>query len=245
MTAAHASPEADAPLQISILSEFALRLVPAAGDSEANWKLAHLLSDSLRRHMPAVTLAVPTYDAVLVEFDPQLLSIDQLRAEVISVAAEMDLARPLRENPRHFYVPVLYGGSCGPDLGAVAEMTGLSVDTVIERHTAPVYTIRCLGAPGGSPMLNAPDLGMSIPRLASPRARVLQGAVSLAGHQATLTPITAPGGWRLIGRTPFSVLDLQQEPMIPYVPGDTISFCQIDEDEFDALAGRRMTAEER
>lgn len=245
MSSVRTSVVADALVQVLPLSESALRLVSTTGDSESDWKLAHLLAKYLRDEVLGVTLTVPTYDAVLVEFDSQQVSVQTLRERVLDASSSVNLSEPLNSNPRHFRVPVVYGGSFGPDLDIVAELTGLSPEAIIECHMDPVYTIRCLGAPGGSPMLNAPDLGRPIPRLASPRARVLQGAVSLAGAQATLTPTTAPGGWHLIGRTPLTVLDLEDPALIPYVPGDTIAFYRISEDEFSSLAGQRMKPEAR
>src|SRR5699024_2368560 len=98
------------------------------------------------------------------------------------------------------------------------------------------------GAPGGSPMVYGPDLGVPVPRLTSPRASVPQGAVSLAGLQATITPTTAPGGWSVIGRTPLSLLELTGAYLVPFRTGDTLRFYPIGTEEFHRRECERMIA---
>lgn len=236
------------PVAIAASGDAALRVASLSEDREAGWRLTHHLArylDSAR--VPGVVCVIPTYDAVLIEADPTEVSLDQLAAFVEHVVAGIDADRPLTEFPRTFDVPVLYDAPGEPglddlDLRSVADAQGLSVDEVIRLHSEPTYVVRCLGAPGGSPMLDGPAFPQPVPRLASPRTHVPQGVVSVAGRQATITPAAAPGGWALIGRTPLTVLDLGAEPFAPYEPGDLIRFRPIDRAEYDALLGTRMAA---
>src|SRR5699024_11693328 len=113
----------------------------------------------------------------------------------------------LHQRPRHFQVPVLYGTQdpsdpFGPDMRRVMETTGLALPEIVARHSEPTYVIRCLGAPGGSPMVYGPDLGAPVPRLTSPRASVPQGAESLAPLQGTTNPTPAPRGWTVSRQHP-------------------------------------------
>lgn len=229
----------------------ALRVASTLADPEARWRLVHHLARAVdAARVPGITCVIPSYDAVLIETDPVEVSLDQLEAYLAHAAAGLDIARPLTEAPRSFEVPVLYDIDCNEsadlggslDLGAVAEAQGLDPRDVVRLHSEATYTVRCLGAPGGSPMLDGPQLPLPVPRLASPRAHVPQGMVSIAGRQATITPAAAPGGWALIGRTPLTVLDLSAEPFVPYEPGDLVRFRPIERDEYDALLGTRMAA---
>ncbi|MDN3312104.1 carboxyltransferase domain-containing protein [Microbacterium oryzae] len=232
-----------ASARIQETGEAALRVTGTTGDRESDWRLVHMIARAVSvPGVPGVHSAIPTYESVLIEFDPMITSAAAMTAIVSVVLSEVDPSQPLTENPREFIVPVLYGGEGGPDLADVARTTGLDEEAVIEAHLAPTYVIRCLGAPGGSPMLDGPALPVPVPRLKSPRTHVPQGAVSLAGRQATITPAPAPGGWSLIGRTPYTVLDLAAEPLVPYAPGDVLRFRRIDEAEFDALRGMRLEA---
>ncbi|MGB4777237.1 5-oxoprolinase subunit B family protein [Microbacterium sp.] len=221
----------------------AVRVVATHPDREAGWRLVHRLAAELDRSgAPGVIGSIPTYDALLVEVDPVRADLPRLESLFATLAAEIDVDQPLSEHPREFDVPVLYDVTETPDLQAVADIQGLGVADVVRLHSEPRYVVRCLGAPGGSPMLDGPAFPKPVPRRASPRTSVPQGMVSVAGRQATITPAVAPGGWPLIGRTPLTVLDLTAEPLVPYAPGDVIVFHPIDRAEFDRLHGRRMAA---
>lgn len=223
----------------------ALRVTGATGERERDWRLVHHLARRLAdEQVVGVLGSIPTYESVLVEIDPAATDLQRVRAETERLIAAIDLDEPLSCAPRHFSVPVVYGGDSGPDLGRVAEITGLHTEDVIALHTEPLYTVRCLGAPGGSPMLDGPAFPVPVPRLASPRTNVPAGAVSVAGRQATITPARAPGGWCVIGWTPLAVMDLAEEPPVPYRPGDTLSFHRIDEATASRLAGARLQAGE-
>lgn len=226
---------------VSNSGDSALRVVADSGDRERDWRLVH----GLARHLddafiPGVTGSVPTYDSLLIEFDALETSRVALSTFLEHAMESLDLTRPLTDNPRLFRIPVVYGGDLGPDLDLVAEQVGLSAEEVIAMHHAQRYVIRCLGAPGGSPMVDGPPFPRPVSRLDSPRVSVPQGAVSVAGRQATITPAAAPGGWPLIGRTPLAILDLGREPLVPYAPGDLLEFHPITQAEYDDLLGRAL-----
>ncbi len=228
---------------ISTSGDAALRVSGVLPDREATWRLMHHLARALdASRVPGVACVIPTYDAVLIEVDPHEVAVDRLREFVGVLAESIDADHPLTELPRVFEVPVLYDLDGELDLRSVASAQGLQIEDIVRLHGEPEYVIRCLGAPGGSPMLDGPAFPQPVQRLSSPRAHVPAGMVSVAGRQATITPAPAPGGWPLIGRTPLTVLDLGSEPFVPYEPGDIIRFRQIDIDEYQALLGTRMVA---
>lgn len=231
------------PAIISPSGNAALRVSSALADREAGWRLVHHLARFIdRAQVPGVECVIPTYDAALIEIDPVEASLERIRAYVESVLGEIDVDRPLSDAPRLFDVPVFYDLEGELDLRMVADAQGLTEGELVRLHSEPTYVVRCLGAPGGSPMLDGPAFPAPVPRLPSPRAHVPQGVVSVAGRQATITPAAAPGGWALIGRTPLVMLDLESEPFVPYEPGDLIRFRAIERDEYEALLGTRMVA---
>jgi inhibitor of KinA len=50
-----------------------------------------------------------------------------------------------------------------------------------------------------------------------------------------------PGGWRLIGRTPLTIVDLD-DAFFPLAVGDRVRFQAIDPDAFARFQGRRLDA---
>lgn len=230
-----------APTEIYESGDSALRVVALAEASEDNWLTVHRLADWLEScGAEGLHGAVPTYDSVLVEFDPVLVSARQVRAFVKLGLLEMGRSAGTEATPREFDVPVVYGGDYGPDLEKVAEYQGISTEEVIRFHTEKTYTVRCLGAPAGSPMMDGPAFPKPVPRLKDPRLSVPAGAVAVAGRQAVIAPASAPGGWCVIGQTPLTVLNIRREPLVPYKPGDILRFRRIDAGEFDSYVGKEL-----
>lgn len=227
---------------MSECGDSSLRVQATFSDSELNWKLVHHVANwFVSNSSTAIHCAVPTYDALLVEFDCVTADHEVMRELVQLAVREFDGQVPIRE-PRHLSVPVVYGGGFGPDLRRVAEFLCITEREVVELHAGPTYLIRCLGGPVGSPMTDGPAFASPIPRLDSPRAVVEAGQVSVAGRQATMTPARAPGGWSLLGRTPLRILDLESDALVPYRAGDTIKYFAIDEAEWSRYEGQPLRA---
>jgi len=231
------------PVEVHESGDAALRVVATSPDRERNWAAVHALAAWLETaYVDGVHGAVPTYDSVLVEFDPYLTSARQIRAFVLLGMRQLDFVGAPARAPRQFEVPVVYGGEYGPDLQKVADHEGLPVAEIIALHAAKSYVIRCLGAPAGSPMMDGPDFPLPVPRLKDPRLSVPAGAVSVAGRQAVIAPAVAPGGWCVIGQTPLTVLNPNKQPLVPYMPGDLLRFHEIPATDFERYAGLELEA---
>ncbi|MFF2512031.1 allophanate hydrolase subunit 1 [Streptomyces sp. NPDC058086] len=206
-------------------------------DAEAAWRLVHALADALDTvRLTGVHDVVPTYDALLVEFDCAATDHDSVRRVLAHEAARLGPHPALTTPPRRFVVPVVYGGEYGPDLPEVAAQLGLVEGEVVALHSGSDLTVRCLGAPAGAPMMDGPPFPGPVPRLPSPRTRVDPGSVAVASRQAVICPMPSPGGWPLLGRTPVRVLDLHRDPITAYQPGDTFRFLPITPRQWDEYA---------
>jgi len=112
----------------------------------------------------------------------------------------------------------------GPDLEAIAEAVGVTVGTVIERHSAPQYTVAFTGFMPGFPYLVGGDPTLDIPRLATPRAAVPAGTVAVAAGYTGIYPRASPGGWNLLGQTDERLFDLNRNPPSLLTPGTRVRF---------------------
>ena len=95
----------------------------------------------------------------------------------------------------------------GVDLAAVAKSAALTVDEVIERHSAAEYEVAMLGFAAGFPYLRGLDPRLRLPRRATPRTSVPAGSVAIAGEWTGIYPVEAPGGWHLLGTTDQALFD--------------------------------------
>jgi inhibitor of KinA len=131
-------------------------------------------------------------------------------------------------------IPVCYGGELGPDLEHVAVHTGIASAEVIGRHSAAEYLVHAIGFTPGFPFLGGLPASLVTPRRDSPRAQVPAGSVGIGGHQTGVYPISSPGGWQIIGRTPLSLFLPNRAPASLLHPGDRVRFKRISAEEFES-----------
>ncbi|MGK3647134.1 5-oxoprolinase subunit B family protein [Pseudarthrobacter enclensis] len=221
----------------------AVRAIVSGADKIAVWKRVHALAAALDSwEVPGIKGLAPTYDSVLVEFDPIAVSHSSLKHTVKMVEASL-AGSDFGSNPATFRVPVVYGGEHGPDLEAVASQLGMTPEELIRRHSANPYTVRCFGAPAGSPMMDGPELPQPVARLGQPRLKVPSRSVAIAGKQAIIIALEAPSGWPLIGQTPVEIVDPVGDQLTPYQPGDRFIFEPIDSSKWNDFAGRMLEAD--
>ncbi len=172
----------------------------------------------LRAELPWVRDIVPAYDSVLVVAHPTSGVDPRSLAGELAGWSLPDAASDRAE------VVTLHVRYDGPDLDDVCDLTGLSADEVVARHTAGAYTVAFLGFSPGFPYLTGLDPALSVPRLASPRTSVPPGSVGIGGDQTGVYPAPTPGGWRLIGTTSDVLFDPRRQPPALLAPGDTVRF---------------------
>jgi len=149
------------------------------------------------RTWPHVLEVVPGMNNLTLVFDP--LAADR-KALAEQLRAAWDAAGDRSAPGREIEIPVRYGGTCGPDLDAVAAHTGLGAQEVVERHAQAEYVVFFLGFQPGFAYLVGLDPALVVPRRLTPRPRVPAGAIGIAGDATCVYPFESPGGWNLVGR---------------------------------------------
>lgn len=188
---------------------------------------------------------VPSYASLLVIYNP--LSCDHLyvqkvireQLQGISSTENTDqlIANTDADAGKVITLPVYYSTESGPDLAALSERAGMSVDEVIELHQSTAYHVYAIGFAPGFAYLGQVDERIAAPRLATPRLKVPRGAVAIADRQTAVYPAVSPGGWNLIGLCPTRMFDPEATPTMPVTVGDQVRFQAIGRDEFLQLGG--------
>lgn len=188
-----------------------------------------LLSDS-----PDFMLDVhPAYNSLLVAFDPLRVTLRELESFIRSRLAQAGTCR--LPEPREIEIPVCYDEEFAPDLQAVAQHSGLSREEVIAIHSAGKYHVYFIGFTPGFPYLGGLSPRLFTPRLSTPRTKVPAGSVAIGGSQTGIYPLSTPGGWRLIGRTPVKLFSPEKTPPSFLALGDEVRFKRISHEEFERL----------
>jgi KipI family sensor histidine kinase inhibitor len=189
--------------------------------------------------IPGVLDLLPAAVTVLVQLRP-LASLDAVRHRVRVVAESVvssDAIRtdratragsepavggtPMCAAPERIVLPVRYDG---PDLAAVADLLECTVDDVVRRHTAAVWTCAFVGFAPGFAYLESADWPFDLPRRAAPRTRVPAGTVAVAAGYSAVYPAASPGGWHLIGTTTVGMFNVKHNPPALISTGRSVCF---------------------
>ena len=175
---------------------------------------------------------IPEANGICVQFDPMIQAPDDARARL-----EEALSEPIErgeDDTKHWVIPVCYAPEYAMDMDRICAETGLSRDAIIARHTAAIFTIDMLGFTPGFAYLSSADFTPNLNRLTHPRQQVPAGSVGLARNQCGLYALDGPGGWPIIGRTPFALFAASAPDPFVLTPGDSMKFEPISERDFQA-----------
>lgn len=210
--------------RLRFVGDAAVRVdVTAASPLEANRRVRQAGAAMRAAAIPGVRDVVPGMTTLTVHVDPLRTDLPALEAVVADA-----LAQPVSDagTGRQHDVPVVYGGSGGPDLDAVAHLAGLTTDEVIAAHVATAYEVCFLGfLPGFAYLGLVPD-ALRIARRPTPRTQVPAGSVALAEVFTGIYPAASPGGWHVIGRTSLPLVDLAWSDPVRFAPGDRVRFVE-------------------
>ncbi|MCX5240260.1 allophanate hydrolase subunit 1 [Streptomyces prunicolor] len=191
--------------------------------------------DRFLAHRPHGVLDVVSgLESLLVEFDPLRTAPEQVEYAVDLLARLPDDRSERPRTVREFAVPVVFDEETGPDLAAVAEEVGLDPDELVEAIAKSTFTIALLGA-AMAPMMDGLGLPRPVRRRAEPRTDVAPGALMIAGDNAIIQPFPGPTGWRVVGRTPHTVVDISRPDPVSFGTGDVVRFVPVTRDEAAAL----------
>lgn len=112
----------------------------------------------------------------------------------------------------------------GEDLDFVARQWGTDADGAVERLGAlQLVSAFCGFAPGFAYLAGLPA-ALAVPRLSTPRPRLVAGSVALADRWCGVYPTASPGGWRVVGHTDAVLWDVDRDPPALLAPGTRVRF---------------------
>lgn len=229
--------------QISLLSDRSV-LVSFGNiiDPAINKKVLLLHKTLLQSGFEGFIESVPAYASIAVFYD--VIQIKKHTTLTAYAFVKNYLQQLLLQNdplqdtePDSIKIPVCYDEEFGPDIKQLAHDRRLSVQEVIDLHTAVVYRVYMIGFMPGFPYMGSVDEKLITPRKDQPRLHVTAGSIGIAGSQTGIYPIDSPGGWQIIGRTPIQLFDANSLPPCLLSAGDTVQFVSIEKNEFKKYRG--------
>ena len=234
------------PMEIVPLGESAIQIKLGKSIHPDIHRRVKMLLNHLEKHpFPGMIECIPAFASVTVFYDPLKVRMfgtkhpeltGRSAYEIVSsMLKEMavKMGQSVDSEPRVVEIPVCYGGEFGPDLDDVAAYNQMKPEEVIAIHSGATYLVYMIGFAPGFPYLGEMPKEIATPRRPSPRPSIPQGSVGIAGMQTGIYPISTPGGWQLIGRTPLQLFRPDANPPSLLQSGDFVKFRSISREEFE------------
>lgn len=226
-------------MKIEVLSEFSY-LIRFPGDKsslpepERLGIAAQLLREAFDEHWVEI---VPVFADLLVTLSPESFRDMESPESLIAQCLEkLEHQSEELDDPRLIEVPACYDAEFGEDLGDIAQLGGISIDEVVQLHSAQTYSVYAMGFCAGFAYMGDVPEPLRQPRRSSPRTRMPVGSIAVADFMTCVYPLAMPGGWHILGRcpVPFFTPENQDSPTLVRA-GDQVRFNPIDKDEYYRL----------
>lgn len=200
-------------------------------DPDISKNIVNLHKLVLNSKVNGIIESVPSYTGLMIYFDPLITDSDKLRDLILSLYRKV-LSGERVLSGRLLKIPVCYSNDFAPDIGIVAEQSGLDTEEIIELHTGAEYLVYMLGFTPGFPYMGGLNKRLETPRKTEPALKVKAGSVGIAGLQTGIYPLESPGGWQIIGRTPLALVDFRAKEPFLFRAGDRVIFQPVTLSEY-------------
>ncbi|GEO11503.1 5-oxoprolinase subunit PxpB [Segetibacter aerophilus] len=228
------------PYTISPLGDSAIVIAYGAVIDMAINRKVLIISNAIKEaNFRGVKDVAPAYSSITVHYDVVAIrkaNITRSAFEIMKEQLERQLNPPLEnleEIRRTIRIPVCYAPKYGLDLNHISAQLNVSIAEIVRLHTSKPYRVFMVGFLPGFAYMGELDERIAVPRKQEPRLQIEPGYVGIAGKQTGIYPLTSPGGWQIIGRTPVQLFDATREEPVLFTAGDEVEFYSITEDEFD------------
>ena len=204
-------------------------------------KQLHQLIES--KKINGILDVIPSYHTLTIIYDITLFLSptqnvnDQLQLFSTQLLSEYENnALTINKNEETIHqVPVCYENIFALDMENISKTNQISCQAIIQLHTSKQYDVYSIGFLPGFTYMGSVDEKIKIARHPKPRNEVAAGSVGIAGLQTGIYPTNSPGGWQIIGKTPWKIFDPHPNKLAKFKVGDQVEFYAIGKEEFDSL----------
>jgi urea carboxylase len=225
---------------------------------EAFFKSLSMTTAIKESRIKGITEICPANASVQVRFDPEIISPDDLAAEVKSLEVAAENAEPVIKT-RIIEIPVFYNDPWthetlmrfrerhqdprSSDLQYAARINNYgAVEQFIAAHCGSPWFVTMVGFVAGLPFLYQMverSKQIEVPKYLRPRTDTPKLTVGHGGCFGCIYSVRGAGGYQMFGITPMPIYDPKQEIsylrdfMIFFNPGDIVKFKSVEREEYD------------
>ncbi len=210
-------------------------------DEEVNKHVLALFHLLKQKNIPGVKDIIPAYSSITLVYDVVAvlkqsanISANQWMVNELETVLNETQTQPVNTG-NIIIIPVCYETPFALDLQEMAAQKNMPVEEIIQVHSSKQYRVYMLGFLPGFPYMGTVDKTISMPRRQTPRTKVAEGSVGIAGLQTGIYSMESPGGWNIIGQTPLKLFNAGKAQTTLLQAGDTVQFYSITATEFNRI----------
>jgi inhibitor of KinA len=209
-------------------------------NDEVNQKILSMNEWLLEHSFVEIKAIIIAYSSLSVFYEPCTIkknyqgyshAFEFVRARLAEAYHQSSDSR-LAEKKDIIRIPVCYEDEFGYDLDFVVREKGISKQEIMNLHCSKIYKVYMVGFLPGFAYMGKIDDQLVVPRKLRPE-QVPSGSVGITGNQTAIYPISCPGGWHIIGRTPLKLFDANADTPITLTLGALVEFYPVTEEQFN------------
>ena len=171
----------------------------------------------------------PSYNKLIISFDLKKTNFKEMK----KIIEDITINEKEVLSSKKIKIPVCCDKSFSLDIERLEKKLNLTRDKIFDCFFDKEYFCYMTGFIAGMPFLGDLDKKMQAKRLETPRVKVPKGSVGLTEQFANIYTFESPGGWNIIGNTPFEIFHANKEKEPNLInPGDTVIFNRINIDQY-------------
>jgi KipI family sensor histidine kinase inhibitor len=222
---------------INLISDNSIEILFTAEISKKTNKQIRIITKEIKSALGNELIdIIPAYHNILINFDCIRSNPTNIIKKIKSIISNSKIGEKYKKEIVE--IPVCYEKPYSLDIDFVCNSHNISKNDLIKKHTNPEYLVYMIGFTPGFPYLGGMDSDIATPRKKKPRTFIPSGSVGIAGSQTGIYPIESPGGWQIIGRTPYNLFDPYREPAVMIEVGQYIKFRSISKKEYNHISSQ-------
>ena len=198
-------------------------------NKETNSTVIKYFKTLKHRKIVGINNLTPSYNKLIISYDLKKTNFKDIKkiVENITIDQKGDLSSNKIE------VPVCCEESLSLDIKRLEKKLNLNREKIFDNFFSKEYFCYMTGFIAGMPFLGDLDNLLRAKRLETPRVKVPKGSVGLTEQFANIYTSESPGGWNIIGNSPLSIFDKNNEQKPNLInPGDVVVFKKINIDQY-------------
>ena len=198
-------------------------------NKEINSKVINYFQNLKDCEFEGITNLTPSYNKLIVSFDLSITNFEKTK----KIIENLEIKKNLSKSKKKIQIPVCCEEEYALDLKKLERKLNKPTGEILETFFSKEYFCYMTGFIAGMPFLGDIDKNLHAKRLETPRVKVPKGSIGLTEQFCNIYTFESPGGWNIIGNTPFNVFDSLNENNPNLInPGDTVSFIKINKEKY-------------